>query len=177
MTVYTKSNMLTRIAQIVTSGQPGAITGATLRQLLQDMTDSSLFSVTYATVADYLSGTGGKALSADTVLAAVDPVALTPGQAPDLNARERFTIAATASFTLPHPLNAKNGQQWAIRVTQDGTGNRIMSFPANTVYKFASTSIQALSTAPNAIDTLYFHKWDDTLIEVSMRSNIGGVAS
>lgn len=61
------------------------------------------------------------------------------------------TFTANSNFTLNAPTNMSAGQNICLIITQDATGNRVMT--ANSVYKFAG-GINSLSRAGNSIDSM-----------------------
>jgi hypothetical protein len=69
-------------------------------------------------------------------------------------------LGAFASVTLAdnralaNPTNLVAGASYALRVTQDGSGNRTLSY--GSAYKWSSGVVPVLSTAANAVDILTF---------------------
>jgi len=64
-----------------------------------------------------------------------------------------FTLAMTANITaFPNFTNPGDGQTIVIFITQDGTGNRTITWPAN--FKWAGGTPGVLSTAASAVDML-----------------------
>jgi len=124
-------------------------------------------AVDEATASEYRSNTAAKVLSTDKVWAAAAEVALTDGAsiAVDLDAGINFNVTLAGNRTLANPTNAKVGQSGYIRVVQDATGSRTLSFGTN--YEFAGGAATTLSTAANAEDILVYQVVSATRIVVS----------
>ena len=92
------------------------------------------------------------------------------GGALNLNAAtaSSFNVTANANFTLNIPTNGQAGQRISIRITQDGTGSRILTLHANFLI---SSELKAspgvvLSTAAGKIDKVGLYCVDGTVWEV-----------
>lgn len=74
----------------------------------------------------------------------------------DLTASNCQHITATSNFVVLTPTGAVSGGTYIIRIAQDGTGNRVVTWPAT--FKWPGGSIPALSTAASAVDllTMYY---------------------
>lgn len=74
----------------------------------------------------------------------------------DLTTSNTFTITATSNFTVSAPTGAVAGGTYVVRIVQDATGNRVVTWPVS--FKWPGGSVPALSTAANAIDllTMYY---------------------
>ena len=70
---------------------------------------------------------------------------------PNMSSGPVQTITAAGNFILNAPTNMSTGSSITLIITQDATGNRIMT--PNAAYKFAY-SVNTLSNAGNAIDVL-----------------------
>lgn len=74
---------------------------------------------------------------------------------PDASLSSQFSLIATSNFTLNPPTGMIDGQKITIRITQDGTGGRVMTLdPAYRYSTFLDSSFVVLSTAANATDYL-----------------------
>lgn len=76
-------------------------------------------------------------------------------------------VTANDNFTLNIPTNGQAGQRVSVRVTQDGTGSRILTLHAN--FLIASELVDdgvVLSTAAGAIDKIGLYCVDGTVWEV-----------
>lgn len=133
--------------QVLTSNGPGS-----------DPTYQSLPGGTaFATSAQYRNNTaGGIALSPEVAWGAAAEVALTYGATitPDMSTFLNAAFTATGNFTLANPTNAKVGQSGYIRIQQDATGSRTITF--GTAYDFPLNMSKALSTAANSVDVLFY---------------------
>jgi hypothetical protein len=74
----------------------------------------------------------------------------------DLATSNTFTITATSNFTVAAPTGPVAGGTYVVRIVQDATGNRVVTWPGT--FKWPGASVPALSTAANAIDllTMYY---------------------
>lgn len=72
---------------------------------------------------------------------------------PDLAQGRAFLVTATGPFTLDAPDNPVAGAAFWIRLTQDATGGRLITFDA--AYRFTSGVAPTLSTAAGKADMLY----------------------
>lgn len=108
------------------------------------------------TAAQFRAGTSGKVLTTDKVWAAAEAVALTDAATITINLNTfiNATVLLGGNRTLGQPTNAKFGQCGYIYIAQDGTGSRTLAFHSD--WKFANGSDPVLSTAPNAIDLLFY---------------------
>jgi hypothetical protein len=86
-------------------------------------------------------------------VALVSPVFGTPLTL-DLTTGNSFKITATSNFTVSLPTGAVAGGWYSVIIVQDGTGNRIVTWPA---FKWPGGSVPVLSTAAGAIDVLSIH--------------------
>ena len=100
-------------------------------------------------------------------------VVLTPGATvtPDCALGNFFTLVADQAFTLANPTNppaAGKTQTIIIRVEQDGTGGRVITW--DTKYKFAGGSPGVLSTGIGEVDiiTATYHAGSDTWMTAFM---------
>jgi hypothetical protein len=126
--------------------------------------------VTYATTSELRTGTAtNKAVDPATVFNAAAVVALTPGTTVnvDMNTGYNFSLAAAQSFTLANPTNAKVGQTGFIRILQDATGSRTITYSSS--WKFPTGAFEALSTAAGSIDVIFYTVYSSTEIYCSLQ--------
>lgn len=127
------------------------------------------FPLTKATGAIILAGTNDERfLTAASLFAAAAPVtvAYAASVALDLATGINFDIASlTGNITLANFTNKKIGQSGRIRLPQDATGSRIISY--GTDFK-APGGAQALSTAASAVDALYYFVRDASTVEYTL---------
>lgn len=117
--------------------------------------------------ADYRANTDDRVLMTDEVWSAMAEVTLTDAAsiALDLSSGFDFTVTLGGNRTLANPTNAKVGQRGRIRVVQDATGSRTLSF--GTSYEFRGGVAAVLTTAANAQDVLYYDVISSTRILIS----------
>lgn len=108
-----------------------------------------------ATVAEIQSWSGA-AVRADNLLTAALPQTLTDGANISFNMDSGWNAEVTlgGNRTLDNPTNQNVGTMGFLRVLQDGTGSRTLSFGTN--YAFAGGSAPTLSTAASAVDVLFW---------------------
>ena len=107
-------------------------------------------------------------LTPNTVWSAAVPVAQTFATTMNLNLNSgiNFTITMTANATFGIPTNQKPGQSGFIKITQDGSGNRRITF--NSVFKFANSTPPALSNTASAVDLLFYQVIETNFIYASL---------
>lgn len=71
----------------------------------------------------------------------------------DVSTNQCTKVILAGNRTLDNPTNLKAGAQYIIRVIQDGTGGRTLTWSAN--YRWTDGSEPVLSTAANAVDVFY----------------------
>ena len=92
--------------------------------------------------------------------------------ASDLNTGNIFYVTLGGSTrTLKAPTNTTTniGAVGQIFIQQDGTGSRALSY--NTVFQFPSASVPVLSTAANAVDTLFYAVRTTTKVDAILVKN------
>jgi hypothetical protein len=118
------------------------------------------------------SSAGGLALTAADLETAAAPVALTDAAtvAVDWASGINFTVTLAGNRTLGNPTNGKPGQWRRVQITQDATGSRTLAYGGQ--YLHPGSTEPVLSTAANAVDTLYIYCRTTSLFEV----HVGGKA-
>lgn len=100
------------------------------------------------------------------------PTALAPGTTVTMDAsvNNSFTLVPAQNFTLANPTNPQNGQKILLRIKQDGTGSRVITY--DTKFRFGTGIATAvLSTGANKVDYLGFYydstddRWDVVAFE------------
>jgi hypothetical protein len=82
-----------------------------------------------------------------------------------------FKVTLGGNRILGNPTNVKAGQRGRIRVIQDATGNRTLSFGSN--YVFAGGSAFSLEgTTSGQFDVLYYDAVSSTSIVISGIGNV-----
>lgn len=127
---------------------------------------------TFATSGQYLSASSGVALSPDVVWSTgVEVVATyTPSLALALDQFINARMTLTGNLVLANPSVLKPGQTGRIRLIQDGTGGRTISY--GSVWKKAAGDSSALSTAAGAVDILYYDVIDATTIKYTLSKGL-----
>jgi hypothetical protein len=120
-------------------------------------------SISYATAADVWAGTATSKVVTPKVLADAQAFqSLTDAAtiAVDFNLGINFKVTLAGNRTLGAPANIRDGQSGIIRIRQDGTGSRGLTF--NTAWKFVGGAPPTLSTAANTIDRFSYSVVMDT---------------
>jgi hypothetical protein len=91
---------------------------------------------------------------------------------PDLDDGRAFLLTATGDFTLNAPDNLIAGAVFWVRITQDGTGGRTITF--NSAYKFPGGAAPDLSTGAGEADMLYCVVVDAAtpIIDAALRKDV-----
>jgi hypothetical protein len=120
-----------------------------------DLSADRTFNVDVATDTDLRSATANKIPDAAVLRTARAVATLADGATitPDLDAGPNFTVTLGGNRTLANPTNQAAGQAGFIRVIQDGTGSRTLSYGEN--WKFAGGA-PTLSTAAAAVDVIAY---------------------
>ncbi len=103
------------------------------------------------TTAQYRATTGGTFLTNANVWAAMAEVTLTYAAtvAWDMSLGVDFVLTLTGNATLGAPTNTTLGKRGRIRVIQDATGNRVLSYASG--FHFTNRVVQAISLAANSV--------------------------
>lgn len=125
-----------------------------------------------ATSAEFLDNTADKLLSTDQTWGAAGETTLTDAAniSIDFATGINFLVTLAGNRTLDNPTNVKAGQSGYIRVVQDATGSRTLSFGSN--YVFPSGVAPTLSVTANAEDMLFYVAISPTKIFVNSTLNI-----
>jgi len=113
-----------------------------------------------------MSGGGSAAPSAAQIVTLEDSANITP----NLSAGTNFQVTLGGNRALAAPINATVGQSGFIRIIQDGTGSRSLSF--DSVYKFTAGVDPELTTTASAVDSLKYIVHSSTFIECSLSTNL-----
>lgn len=114
---------------------------------------------TEATTSEMWTGTSTTTrVSPKKVFDMAAPVSVTDGATVtlDLNAGLNFEWAIGGNRTLANPTNGKSGQSGTIKITQDATGGRIITYGSNWRFPGGATAAGSLTTLANAIDILAY---------------------
>ena len=101
-----------------------------------------------------------------TIVTLADGATITP----DMDAGNDFQVTLGGNRTLANPSNLTEGQSGSIRVVQDGTGSRTLTF--GSYYKFSGGTPPIFSTGAGSVDILHYKVWSTTFIEVSAHLDV-----
>jgi hypothetical protein len=88
----------------------------------------------------------------------------------NLNTQQYAKVTLGGNRALAAPSNMKDGGWYTLRILQDGTGSRTLSY--NSVYKFPGSEVPTLSTGANDIDILVCTS-DGTNMYCAIRQDFG----
>lgn len=123
--------------------------------------------------ANFLANTANKALTTTNVWGSQGAVTLTDAAtiAVDLSTGINFEVTLAGNRALGNPTNAKAGQRGRIKVIQDATGSRTLSY--GTSWEFATgTAYTLASSASGEYDILYYDVISSTSIIISALGNV-----
>lgn len=133
-----------------------AITAANLQAVTATTTRKGVSE--FATSAEYRVGTDtARSLVVDQVWSAAAEVTLTDAAtiAVDMSTFINAVVTLGGNRAMGNPTNEKVGQSGLIRIVQDGTGSRTLSY--GTDWEFASGTAPVLTTTAGATDLLFYH--------------------
>lgn len=116
-------------------------------------------TLTAAADTDIWTGTStAKAVTPDSLFDASAIQTLTDAATvtPDFGAGLNFKWTIGGNRTLANPTNAKDGQSGVIRITQDGTGSRVISYGSNWRFPGGAATGGVLSTAAGSVDQIAY---------------------
>jgi hypothetical protein len=88
----------------------------------------------------------------------------------DLSITNNYQITLTGALLLDNPTNQVAGQSGVIRLIQDASGGRAVSFGSN--WKFENGSAPSLTTAANAIDLLVYYVETNGRVSANLLNNM-----
>lgn len=143
----------------IADGGTGASTAlAAFDNLKQSATTSYAGVSEFATAAEYRVGTDtARSLVVDQVWSAAAEVTLTDAATitVDMSTFINAVVTLGGNRAMGNPSNEKVGQSGVIRIVQDGTGSRTLSY--GTDWEFAGGSAPTLTTTAGANDLLFYH--------------------
>ena len=168
---FSEINLLDGVTWTLTDYNTLTATATELNQL-DGVTLGNAVTLDEVTTAQWRDNTADKLLSTDQVWDAMAEVTLSDGAniALDLSTGFDFTVTLGGNRTLDNPTNAKVGQRGRIRVVQDGTGSRTLSF--GTSYEFVVGTAPTLTTTASAEDVLYYDVISSTRILITVARDI-----
>jgi len=125
-------------------------------------------TLTQATAAQYRANTAGLVLTTDKVWSAAAEVSLTDAATitVDMSTFINAVVTLGGNRILGSPTNEKNGQSGCIRIAQDATGSRTLTYGSE--WKFAGGTAPTLSTAPGAQDFLFYYVYASGFIYANL---------
>lgn len=126
-----------------------------------------------ATGSEYITGTDTtRVLGVSDTINAYAERGLTDGATinVDLTSFINANLTIQGNRTLGNPSAVINSRGGYIRITQDATGNRTLAY--STSWKFAGQVAPSLSTAPGAIDMLYYNTINVNFIHASLVKDV-----
>lgn len=157
----------------VGNGGTGASDAATaFGNLKQAATTAATGVVELIASGEWKTKTASKVLEPSAVWGDMAEVTLTDGAsiALDLSTGFDFVVTLGGNRTLANATNTQVGQRGRIRVVQDGTGSRTLSF--GTSYEFIDGTAPTLTTTASAQDVLYYDVISSTRILIGTVLNI-----
>ena len=150
---YSAANTLTRTTVETSSNSNAAVNfGTGVKQVMLSMVASNAAITDKARV--YTAGQ------------VVHPVALTSASTVTINSltSNSFTLTLTGNVILANPTFMVDGWAFSLKLKQDATGSRLMTFGSK--FKFAGGLTPSLSAGANAIDLLggYYDSTDDVIL-------------
>lgn len=141
----------------VTSYQTAAGSGITVAGTCTVMISGVCFvAIDKATVANLQAATSNKVLTSDMVYTPEVAVPYSAAPTFDFSTFINASIALTGNIGSVGVSNIKAGQSGQIRFIQDATGSRTLPATFNASFKFPGGVQPILSTAPNAVDIIFF---------------------
>jgi|GEM_PF-5895212 len=140
----------------------------------QAATEAATGVVEKATAAEILSGAANVVTTPQRINDAMAAVALTDGAniAVDLAAGVYFSVTLAGNRQLDNPTGHVVGRTIALRVTQDGTGGRTLSY--DTQYDFGQDTAPILSSLAGAVDLIFFHVMTTSkMVFAGIRRDVG----
>jgi hypothetical protein len=140
------------------NGATGSDKGAGTINATGYYVNGTLLSVpSIATAAQYRANTSSLMLTTDQVWSAAAEVTLTDAATitVDMSTFINAVVTLGGNRALGNPTNEKVGQSGVIRIVQDGTGSRTLSY--GTDWEFAGGVAPVLSTAAGANDLLFYY--------------------
>lgn len=89
---------------------------------------------------------------------------------PDFNVSNHFEVTLAGNRQLANPSNLVAGQSGAIRIVQDATGSRTLSY--GSYWKFSGGTAPTLTTSANAVDILVYFVESSTRITARLVSDL-----
>ena len=126
-------------------------------ELAVNVTDRKIFTKNSGGSIVELTGARTDVVQSFTAAQRGTVVALTDGATitPDFAAGNNFSVTLGGNRTLANPTNLVAGQSGVIKITQDGTGSRTLSF--GNAWDWAGGTAPTLTTTANAVDIIAYY--------------------
>lgn len=157
---YSAANELTRTTVQKSSNANAAVNfAAGTKRVMLAMTAAAIAAiVSEATSAEMWTGTSSaKVVTPKKIYDAAAPVAVVYAATVTLDGAAGISWeigTLTGAITLANPTSFKPGQSGLIRLTQDATGGRIVTYGANWKFQGGAAVNGVLSTTANAVDVI-----------------------
>lgn len=126
------------------------------QQITADAIGTRAVSANKAAASDIRAGTADKVVTADGIESAAEFVTLSDGATIsfDWSTGINFDVTLGGNRVIDEPTNPEPGTMRLIRVIQDGTGSRTLTWGNNSPaeYQFAGGAQPTLTTTPGAVD-------------------------
>jgi hypothetical protein len=126
-----------------------------------------------ATAANIQANTASKVVDTSGAWGSTAVTALTVSGSnvtPNMSTGINFSLAMAGNYTLMQATNAKVGQTGVIRVAQDATGGRTLTY--DSTYKWAGGTAGILSTGASKVDYIWYFVYSSTEIFLSLSKDV-----
>lgn len=146
-------------ATAIANTPAGTIAAVTVQAAINELDTEKIATSAIGTTVQAYDADTAKLDVAQTFTAQQTPMngALTDGATIDWNGNTNgqvVTVTLADNRTMNAPSNIRQYAMYVIRVTQDGTGSRVLAW--NAAYKFGTAAAPTLTTTANKVDVLMF---------------------
>lgn len=137
------------------------------QQSVKAYVDANGGGASKASTAEILDGTDNKYVSPAGIDAALAFVTLTDAAsvAWDMNTGRNFKVTLGGNRTMAEPSNITEGRSGVLRLTQDGTGSRAVTWDA--AFEFVGGTAPTLSTTAGETDTFSYFCPDSSTVQIA----------
>lgn len=165
---------LTLLGGTLSASATGGVTSVTCGNGMTGgtITSTGTCALDLATAASFRSNMANKPLEPNGLWAAAGIIGLTDAAtiALDLGTGLNFGVTLAGNRTLGNPTNAKVGQTGVIRLAQDATGSRTLSY--GTAYKWAGGTAGVLSTGAGKVDYLFYMVYSSSEVLLNLVKDV-----
>lgn len=133
---------------------------------------ADISSAAIASASNYFTGASSVLIPADQIYQAEVTVTYGATTTVDFNTLINGVVTLTGNISTLTLSNVKAGKAGQIRLIQDGTGSRTWPAGGNTVFKYASGVLPALSTTASAVDVLAYSCSSATFCTASLLKDV-----